>query len=196
MIVHKSRYEFLISTLKKTQWDEKVPALLQPSEWQSNSFKGCVAFHNRIFVTNCPRKISMHAFALLFTITSSLLSVQSHHPYHHHHHHQHHHEYNHHYQQAVSQRSISISRVLCSYQDCKQPYLIFLLKISSLIKLQKLSEWNWKGFTAAPLLLQICEIAIRGRWWYYWEFTTFSPNPDNPSWSSCPSRQINWTPRV
>ena len=180
MIVDKSRYEFLISTLKKTQWDEKVPALLQPSEWQSNSFKGCVAFHNRIFVTNCPRKISMHAFALLFTITSSLLSVQSHHPYHHHHHHQHHHEYNHHYQQAVSQRSISISRVLCSYQDCKQPYLIFLLKISSLIKLQKLSEWNWKGFTATPLLLQICEIAIRGRWWYYWEFTTFSPNPDNP----------------
>ena len=91
MIVDKSRYEFLISTLKKTQWDEKVPALLQPSEWQSNSLKGCVAFHNRIFVTNCPRKISMHAFALLFTITSSLLSVHSHHPYHHHHHHHYHH---------------------------------------------------------------------------------------------------------
>ena len=32
MVVDKSRYEFLISTFKKTQWDEKVPALLQPSE--------------------------------------------------------------------------------------------------------------------------------------------------------------------
>ena len=31
----------------------------------------CGAFDNRIFLTNCPRKISMHALALLFTITSS-----------------------------------------------------------------------------------------------------------------------------
>ena len=101
----------------------------------SSSF-GWAAFHNRIFVTNCPRKISMHAFALLFTITSSSLSS-----HHHHHHHRHPHFQ---YLRKALQRLM-----YGAYQNCKQPYLIFPLQIPPLIKLQKLAEWNWKGFTAA-----------------------------------------------
>ena len=101
----------------------------------------CGAFDNRIFLTNCPRKISMHALALLFTITSSpchwtvIIIIR------------------------ISNISIPTSHVEC-LSKLQAAISDFSLADSRLIKLAKVGRVKLKRFYCSRSYFR-CEIAIR-----------------------------------